>query len=161
MTYRTILVSLNEVGRLPQVIGAAGTLGRILGAHVAGLYVIPAIQVYPSVGFEAAPQVFEGNRTYFKDNAAKVRTAFEEAMKREGLAFSAPANSASTTFFAEYVDCPGGRNRAMSTRSSPAVMNGGSTYPPLRVCGMPMFDTRALQRHFRPAVFATSPPLLT
>ena len=87
MTYKTILVSLNEIGRLPQVIGAAGNLGRILGAHVSGLYVIPAIQVYPSVGFEAAPQVFEGNRTYFKENTDKVRAAFETAMKKEGLNF--------------------------------------------------------------------------
>ncbi len=101
MTYKTILVSLNEVGRLPQVIGAAGTLGRILSAHVSGLYVIPAIQVYPSVGFEAAPQVFEGNRTYFKDNAAKVRTAFEEAMKREGLSFDFHQIDARTPLIAD------------------------------------------------------------
>lgn len=101
MTYKTILVSLNEVGRLPQVIGAAGTLGRILGAHVSGLYVIPAIQVYPSVGFEAAPQVFEGNRTYFKDNAAKVRAAFEEAMKREDVSFDFHQVDARTPLIAD------------------------------------------------------------
>jgi nucleotide-binding universal stress UspA family protein len=44
------------------------------------------VQVYPSVGFEAAPQVFEGNRTFFKDNAERVKKQFEEAMSREGLA---------------------------------------------------------------------------
>lgn len=87
MTYKTILVSLNEVGRTQQLIAAAATVARAVGAHVSGLYVIPAVQVYPSVGFEAAPQVFEGNRTYFKENAARVRAAFEEAMKREGLTF--------------------------------------------------------------------------
>ena len=101
MTYKTILVSLNEIGRLPQVIGAAGNLGRILGAHVSGLYVIPAIQVYPSVGFEAAPQVFEGNRGYFKDNAAKVRAAFEEAMKREGVSFDFHQIDARTPLIAD------------------------------------------------------------
>ena len=76
MSYKTILVSLNEVGRLPQLLAAAAKLAReTLGTHVSGLYVIPAVQVYPSVGFEAAPQVFEGNRSFFKDNAAKVREA--------------------------------------------------------------------------------------
>ncbi len=85
MAYKTILVSLNEVARLPQLVAAASELGRTFQAHVAGLYVVPAVQVYPSVGFEAAPQVFEGNRTFFKDNAAKVREAFESAMKRDGL----------------------------------------------------------------------------
>ena len=85
MSTHTILVSLNEIGRLKEVTAAAAALGRALDAHVSGLYVIPAVQVYPSVGFEAAPQVFEGNRTYFKENAGKVREAFEEAMKREEI----------------------------------------------------------------------------
>lgn len=87
MAYKTILVSLNEVARLPQLIAAASELGRRFQAHVAGFYVVPAVQVYPSVGFEAAPQVFEGNRTFFKDNAVKVREAFEAAMKRDGLTY--------------------------------------------------------------------------
>ncbi len=52
MTYKTILVSLNEVGRTAESVAAAAALARELGAHVSGLYVIPAVQVYPSVGFE-------------------------------------------------------------------------------------------------------------
>ncbi len=87
MTYKTILVSLNEVGRTAESVAAGAALARELGAHVSGLYVIPAVQVYPSVGFEAAPQVFEGNRTFFKDNAARVKQAFEQAMSSEGLSF--------------------------------------------------------------------------
>ena len=101
MAYKTILVSLNEVGRLPQVIAAAAQLGRSLDAHVAGLYVIPAVQVYPSVGFEAAPQVFEGNRTFFKDHAANVRAKFEEAMKRDGLSFEFRQVEARTPLIAD------------------------------------------------------------
>jgi nucleotide-binding universal stress UspA family protein len=85
MSYRTILVSLNEVGRVSELLKAAVTLARETAAHVSGLYVVPAVQVYPSVGFEAAPQVFEGNRTYFKDNAQRVKQVFEEAMRAEGL----------------------------------------------------------------------------
>lgn len=85
MSYKTILVSLNEVGRVAELVAAAVTLGRDTGAHVSGLYVVPAVQVYPSVGFEAAPQVFEGNRTFFKDNAQRVKQLFEEAMRREEL----------------------------------------------------------------------------
>jgi nucleotide-binding universal stress UspA family protein len=85
MSYKTILVSLNEVGRLSELVAASVALARDTGAHVSGLYVVPAVQVYPSVGFEAAPQVFEGNRSFFKDNGARVKQAFEEAMRREGL----------------------------------------------------------------------------
>ena len=85
MSYKTILVSLNEVGRAAELIAAAVSLSRAAAAHVSGLYVIPAVQVYPSVGFEAAPQVFEGNRSFFKDNAARVRQSVEGARRREGL----------------------------------------------------------------------------
>jgi nucleotide-binding universal stress UspA family protein len=39
------------------------------------------------VGFEAAPQVFDGHQIFFRNNAAKVRMAFESAMSKNGLAF--------------------------------------------------------------------------
>ena len=68
MAYKTILVSLNELNRLPQLLGAAASIARNFNAHISGLYVIPAVQLYPSMGFEAVPQVFDGNQTYFKDN---------------------------------------------------------------------------------------------
>ena len=103
MTYRTILVSLNEINRLPQLTAAAASLGRALDAHVSGLYVVPAVQVYPSVGFEAAPQVFEGNRSYFKDHAATVRANFEQAMQREGVQFDIRVVDARTPLIADDV----------------------------------------------------------
>ncbi|MGL4590288.1 MAG: hypothetical protein ACRCVZ_00490, partial [Aestuariivirga sp.] len=107
MGYKTILVSLNEVGRLPQLLAAATKLGQALGTHVSGLYVIPAVQVYPSVGFEAAPQVFEGNRSFFKDNAAKVREQFEAAMTKEGLAFDFHQVDSRTPIIADEVVAKG------------------------------------------------------
>lgn len=107
MSYKTVLVSLNEVGREPQLVAAAAQLGRLLGAHVTGLYVIPAVQVYPSVGFEAAPQVFEGNRTFFKDNAQRVRENFEAAMTREGLAFDFHQVDSRTPIIADEVIAKG------------------------------------------------------
>jgi nucleotide-binding universal stress UspA family protein len=103
MSYKTILVSLNEVGRLSELTAAAVSLARETGAHVSGLYVVPAVQVYPSVGFEAAPQVFEGNRSFFKDNAQRVKQAFEEAMRREGLPHDFHLLDARTPVIAEEV----------------------------------------------------------
>lgn len=107
MAYKTILVSLNEVAREPQLIAAASELGRRFQAHVAGFYVVPAVQVYPSVGFEAAPQVFEGNRTFFKDNAEKVRNAFEAAMKRDGLTYDFHLSDAHSPVIADEVIAQG------------------------------------------------------
>jgi nucleotide-binding universal stress UspA family protein len=103
MSYKTILVSLNEVGRLAELVKAAVALARETAAHVSGLYVVPAVQVYPSVGFEAAPQVFEGNRTYFKDNAQRVKQAFEEAMRAEGLSHDFHLLDARTPVIADEV----------------------------------------------------------
>ena len=107
MTYKTILVSLNEVGRLSELVAAAVALARQTGAHVSGLYVVPAVQVYPSVGFEAAPQVFEGNRSFFKDNGARVKQAFEEAMRREGLSYDFHQIDARTPVIADEVVATG------------------------------------------------------
>ncbi len=107
MSCKTILVSLNEVGRLPELVAAAVTLARETGAHVSGLYVVPAVQVYPSVGFEAAPQVFEGNRSFFKDNGARVKQAFEEAMRREGLSHDFHQIDARTPVIADEVVAAG------------------------------------------------------
>ena len=103
MTYKTILVSLNEVNRVAETTTAAVSVARQTGAHVSGLYVIPAVQVYPSVGFEAAPQVFEGNRSYFKDNAARVKQSFEETMRREGLSYDFHQIDARTPVIADEV----------------------------------------------------------
>jgi nucleotide-binding universal stress UspA family protein len=96
MAYKTILVSLNEVARLPQLLETARYLGKTFGAHVSGLYVIPAVQFYPSVGYEAMPQFFDGNQIYFRDNAKTVQDGFEKAMKAEGLSFDFQLVNAAT-----------------------------------------------------------------
>lgn len=87
MGYKTILVSLNEVARLPQLLEAAKQLGTTFGAFVSGFYVIPSVQFYPSVGYEAMPQFFDGNQIHFKDNAKQVQESFEKAMAAEGLSY--------------------------------------------------------------------------
>lgn len=103
MSYRTILLCLNEIGRLSETISAAVQLARDTGAHVSGLYVVPAVQVYPSVGFEAAPQVFEGNRSFFKENAQRVKQVFEDAMRREALPHDFHQIDATTPLIADEV----------------------------------------------------------
>jgi nucleotide-binding universal stress UspA family protein len=77
----TLLVNLNDIARLDYVAASAAQLAAKLKAHAIGLYVIPAVQIYPSLGFEAVPQVFEGHRVYFKQNEEKVRARFEAAIK--------------------------------------------------------------------------------
>lgn len=87
MAYKTILLCLNEIERVPQLIAAARQLGVKFNAHISGLYVIPGVQVYPTDGYGAAPAVFDGNRIYFQDQLPKVREAFELAMKEDSITF--------------------------------------------------------------------------
>jgi nucleotide-binding universal stress UspA family protein len=86
MSYKTIAVSLNETGRLPQILAAARKLGSSCKAHVRGIYVIPAAQIYPMVGYDAVPEIYDGNRVFFQTEKAKVKEQFEAAMKADGIA---------------------------------------------------------------------------
>jgi nucleotide-binding universal stress UspA family protein len=88
MAYKTILVGLNDIPGLPNLIAAVTTLARTFEAHVIGFYVVPAAQIYPSGGVDLMPQIFDGNRCYFQENAKKVGETFETAMKKEGLSFA-------------------------------------------------------------------------
>jgi nucleotide-binding universal stress UspA family protein len=101
MAYKTILVSLNEIARLDSLNHAARRLGAAFEAHVAGVYVIPSVQFYPSVGLEAVPQVFEGHRTYFKDHSEEVRASFSAAMSKEGISFDAAVVEAQSPLIAD------------------------------------------------------------
>jgi hypothetical protein len=87
MAYKTILVCLNEIARLPQLISAARDLGVRFNGHVSGLYVIPAIQVYPSDGFGGTANFFDGARVFFQDQLPKVKESFETAMQMDKLSF--------------------------------------------------------------------------
>jgi nucleotide-binding universal stress UspA family protein len=87
MAYRTILICLNEIERTPQLIAAARRLGVKFKAHIAGLYVIPGVQVYPSDGLGMSAGVFDGTRNYFLNQLPKIRTDFEAAMKADNLTF--------------------------------------------------------------------------
>lgn len=85
MSYKTVLVALNEINRLDALNATAARIAGIDGGFVRGLYTIPAAQIYPSTGFEAVPQMFEGHQTFFKNNLAKVKSAFDASLQKAKL----------------------------------------------------------------------------
>ncbi len=85
MAYKTILLSLNDVPRAEAMIDAAAVIATAHGAHVIGCYVIPAVTIYPEVGYAAPPAVYEAHQQYFKTNLAAVKQRFETRMKQDGL----------------------------------------------------------------------------
>jgi hypothetical protein len=85
MPYKTILVLLNGTNRTQQLLDAASAMARQFDAHVIGLYVLPAAQVYSEVGMLATPILFEGYRDLFKSKLEEVRKKFEARVKQDGL----------------------------------------------------------------------------
>jgi nucleotide-binding universal stress UspA family protein len=85
MSYRTVLVSLNELRRLDEIIAAAVKLGRTFEAHLQGVFVIPRPPFYLSLGIAGIADAFEAQHRYFRDNAERARDRFETALAREGV----------------------------------------------------------------------------
>lgn len=82
--YKTLLVSLNEIERSDALLDAALALARAQGAHLLGLYVIPAPTVYPAVGPYVVPEVFDGLTRFFEEQSRRMRSKFETAVSRGG-----------------------------------------------------------------------------
>ena len=87
MTYKTIMVCLNEVDRIDGLLDVAIEVAEHQGAHILGMYVIPAVQIYPSVAIDLSPQIFEAYRSFFKRHAHRVTETFDDRMRRSGLNF--------------------------------------------------------------------------
>jgi len=75
MPYKTIHISLNDIETNHQVIESAAQLTRVFGAHLTGLYVIPAAEVY-GTGFDVMPVINEVRRNYFRNATEAVRKQF-------------------------------------------------------------------------------------
>jgi len=79
MAYKTILVHLNDERRVAGLIDAANTIGQRFDAHIIALYVMPPIPTYGPTAFGAG--YIEAGLKAFRDEAERVRTAFEEASR--------------------------------------------------------------------------------
>jgi nucleotide-binding universal stress UspA family protein len=86
MAYKTILVCLNEIARNPVLLDVTSDIAEKQDAHVIGLYVLPAVRIYPAVGPGMYAEVIEEFRESFKTRAADVRHQFDGHMQAKGLA---------------------------------------------------------------------------
>lgn len=86
MSYKTILVSLNEVDRAKALIDVAAAIADKHGAHLTGLFVIPALHIYPATGLQVSPEVFEDHRRFFTSRSEQVEALFEDERRRQGFA---------------------------------------------------------------------------
>jgi nucleotide-binding universal stress UspA family protein len=85
MAYKTIIVCLNEIARNPVLLDLTSDIAAQQSAHVIGLYVLPAVRIYPAVGPGMYAEVVEEFRESFKARAADVRRQFDTHMQTKGL----------------------------------------------------------------------------
>jgi nucleotide-binding universal stress UspA family protein len=124
MTPKTILLCLNEIASNDQAIAAARQLANTFKAHVTGLYVIPAVQIYPVAGMDAPPQIYEGNRVFFEQSRSLVQDKFEKAMTADGLSFGFELVDGSSSQIAS--DVIGAARSADLVVMVPSQADGGS-----------------------------------
>ncbi len=79
MTYKTILVHLNDERRVAGLIDAACQLGAQFEAHVTALYVMPPVPTYGVTSYGAG--MIQANLKAFRDEADRVHKAFEDAVR--------------------------------------------------------------------------------
>jgi nucleotide-binding universal stress UspA family protein len=79
MSYRTILVHLNDERRVGQLIDVAGHIADRNEAHIIGLYVVPSAVVGIASGIGA--RLAQSGRAAFREEANRIETAFNAAMK--------------------------------------------------------------------------------
>ena len=79
MSYKTILVHLNDERRLPGLLRAAAGLAERQHAHLIGLSVVPPVIHTVSEIDIAIPALIEAHRDAYKLQEARMKTAFEKA----------------------------------------------------------------------------------
>jgi nucleotide-binding universal stress UspA family protein len=79
MTYKTILLHVNDERRVAGLVAAAALLATRYEAHLIGLYVMPPVPIYGVTQMGAG--IIKAGLATFREEAKRVRAAFEQAAK--------------------------------------------------------------------------------
>ncbi len=85
MSFKTILVYLNDTTRAERVLGAATSLARTHKAHLIGLAIIPPYIVTPAFDPTSVSTTIDEHRVAYVEDIAKLKTMFNDTGRREGL----------------------------------------------------------------------------
>ena len=81
MSYKTILLHVNDERRVGSLVGTAARIADRFEAHLIGLYVLPPVPVYGATAVGAS--MIKSGMAQFRKEAERVRAAFEDACKGE------------------------------------------------------------------------------
>lgn len=85
MSYRTILVNLNEILHVRNLLETTASIARKANAYVIGLYVIPAVDLYISSEVDVLPVEDDRQRLLFEKHEAAIRSAFDSIIVKDGI----------------------------------------------------------------------------
>lgn len=83
MTYKTILLHLNDERRVAGLVDAAAHLATRYQSHLIGLFVMPPVPTYGATSFGAS--IIKSGVTTFREEAKRVHSAFEDACRGRPL----------------------------------------------------------------------------
>ena len=134
---KTILLPLEESDVLPSVLQTALLAARMFGSYMEGLHVRPGLTGVVAAGAEglvaATPGLIESFEREDQARAQRVRTAFEEFMRRQGVPRSAALAPASAPSWGWYEEAGqgeatiGSRGRVFDLIALGRPVRGGSS----------------------------------
>lgn len=85
MSYRNILVHVDDSKACPARIELAANIAAEHGAHLCGLYTAQPMYIPPYIAAEVGPDLYDVQRKAAKESAARAETAFNEITGKAGI----------------------------------------------------------------------------
>ena len=85
MSYKTIIVLLNDSAHTHNLMAASGAMALQHQAHLIGLFIIPSVMVYPDWEMSAPEMIFDGYRDLIKSRVEMVRKSFDGYAQQNNL----------------------------------------------------------------------------
>lgn len=85
MSYKNILVHVDDTKACPGRVELAANIASEHGAHLCGLYTAQPMYIPPYLAAEVGPDLYEAQREAAKEGAAKAEVAFNEITGKAGI----------------------------------------------------------------------------
>ena len=85
MTYKTILANFSHEDHAQSTLEISVDLAAKHDAHLVGLYVVPAIRVYPPIAAEIPIEIIERQQAGYRAIADRIGQTFEQITSKQGV----------------------------------------------------------------------------
>ncbi len=85
MAYKTIVTYFTSPARADALIESATAVAQRFDAHVIGLYVLPAVEVYVAAEVPITADIADVKRRHYNEEAEQIQASFEKAFNAAGI----------------------------------------------------------------------------